>query len=209
MLPEELVAIVETDPWNLSRTFLHYRQRFSLEFQLISTTDTDFGVEIRYHFGYSCTWHQNCDWPCLAQGLPARNPGESEKSPERVPRARAPKVPKERARSLTRVRKESKSQVLDFFRTLLRLWGALFRDCWGSDPGCSFRTLFGLFRFFGPEGPGRPCVGRGQSQHQKPKQSAQAELAPGQVVFPRFSGNLPGQGPSLATFGVGPFPVCS
>ena len=56
-------------------------------------------------------------------------PEESEKSPERVLRARAPKV-------------------LDSFRTLLRLWGALFRDFWGPGPGGSLRTLFGLFRAF-------------------------------------------------------------
>ena len=54
--------------------------------------------------------------------------------------------------------------VSDSFRTLLRLRGALFRHFWGPAPGYSFRTLFGLFRGSGPEGPGRPCGGRGRSQ---------------------------------------------
>ena len=35
-------------------------------------------------------------------------------------------------------------------------WGALFGHFWGPAPGYSFRTLFGLFRGSGPEGPGRP-----------------------------------------------------
>ena len=51
-----------------------------------------------------------------------------------------------------------------FFRALLRLRGALFWHFWGPAPGYSFRTLSGLFRGSGPEGPGRPCVGRGRSQ---------------------------------------------
>ena len=47
--------------------------------------------------------------------------------PERVPRARAPKCRKSAPRSLKRVRKVSESQVVDCFRTLLRLRGTLFR----------------------------------------------------------------------------------
>ena len=39
------------------------------------------------------------------------------------------------------------------------LWALL-----GPCPRYSFRTLFGLFWGSGPEGPGRPCVGRGRSQ---------------------------------------------
>ena len=67
---------------------------------------------------------------------------ESEKSPERVPGAGP--------QSAQRVR----------FETPVRtLWALL-----GPWPGCSFRTLFGLFWGSGPEGPGRPCVGRGRSQ---------------------------------------------
>ena len=89
-------------------------------------------------------------------------PEESEKSPETVPRAGPQKCRKSAPRSLKRVRKESESQDLDSFRTLLRLRGALFRHFWGPAPGYSFRTLFGLFRDSGPEG--RPCVGQGQSQ---------------------------------------------
>ena len=89
-------------------------------------------------------------------------PEESEKSPEKsTPRPRPHKVPKECA---PESQKSPKSLVLDSFRTLLRLRGALFGDSWGPGLGCSFRTLFGLFRGSGPEGLGRPCVGQGQSQ---------------------------------------------
>ena len=95
-------------------------------------------------------------------------PEESEKSPERVPRAGPQKCRKSAPRSLKRVRKESESQVLDSGRTLLRLRDALFRHFWGPAPGYSFRTLFRLFRDSGPEGPRRPCVGRGRSQYLSP-----------------------------------------
>ena len=71
-------------------------------------------------------------------------PGQGPQSPERVHPG---------------VLKESKSQVVDSFRTLLRLRGALFRDFWGPAPGCSLRTLFGLFRVSGPEGPETLCAG--------------------------------------------------
>ena len=91
-------------------------------------------------------------------------PEESGKSPERVPGAGPQKCPKSAPRSLKRVRKESESQILDSFRTLSTLRGALFGHFWGPAPGYSFRTLSGLFWGFGPEGPGRPCVGRGRSQ---------------------------------------------
>ena len=40
-LPEELIAITETDLWELQQEIFHYRYRFSLEFQFIS---------IRYRF---------------------------------------------------------------------------------------------------------------------------------------------------------------
>ena len=50
----------------------------------------------------STTWHvlssvvKGCDRPRSTQGLPGpSDPEESEKSPESVPRGRAPKVPKE------------------------------------------------------------------------------------------------------------------
>ena len=102
--------------------------------------------------------------PRPIQGLPGPSGPQSEKSPKRVLLGRAPKVPKECASESQRVRKESKSQVLASFRTLLRLRGALFGHFWGPAPGYSFRTLFGLLRGSGPEGPGRPCVGRGRSQ---------------------------------------------
>ena len=74
-------------------------------------------------------------------------PEESEKSLERVPRQRAPKVPKECAPECS-------------FRTLLRLRGALFGHFWGPSPGYSFWTLFGLFRGLpGSKGPGDPVWG--------------------------------------------------
>ena len=44
-LPEELIAITETDLWEFQKKIFHYRYRFSLDFQLISITDTDFGLE--------------------------------------------------------------------------------------------------------------------------------------------------------------------
>ena len=51
----------------------------------------------------SSTTLKTCNWPRPTQDLPGpsgpRTPQESEKSPERVPRGRAPKVPKERAPS--------------------------------------------------------------------------------------------------------------
>ena len=65
-----------------------------------------------------------------------RNPGRVQKE---YPRAGPQKSRKSAPQSFKRVRKESKSQVLDSFRTLLRLRGALFRDFWGP-------LFFGLFR---------------------------------------------------------------
>ena len=44
-LPEELIAITETDVWEFQHKISHYRYRFSLEFQLLSITDTDFGLK--------------------------------------------------------------------------------------------------------------------------------------------------------------------
>ena len=110
----------------------------------------------------------HCDRPRPTQGLPGPSGPEPRKSPKRVrkeyPGAGPQKCPKSAPRSLERVRKESESQILDSFRTLSRLRGALFGHFWGPAPGYSFRTLFGLFRGSGPEGSGRPCVGRGRSQ---------------------------------------------
>ena len=98
-------------------------------------------------------------------GSPGRfGPGtleESEKSPERAPRGKTPKSRKNAPRSLSRVRKVSESEVLDYFRTLLRP-GALFRDFWGPASGNSFWILFGLFRTLPGFrlGPGDPVWGR-------------------------------------------------
>ena len=38
-------SIAETDLWEFQQKISHYRHRFSLEFQLISITDTDFGLK--------------------------------------------------------------------------------------------------------------------------------------------------------------------
>ena len=45
-LPEELIAITETDLWEFQQKTFHYRYRFSLDFQVISITDTDYGLEM-------------------------------------------------------------------------------------------------------------------------------------------------------------------
>ena len=71
-------------------------------------------------------------------------PEESEKSPERVPRGRAPKVPKECAPESQKSPKRVRKSGFDSFRTLLRLRGALFGHFWGPAPGYSFRTLPGF-----------------------------------------------------------------
>ena len=42
VLPEELIAVTETDLWECLQNISHYRYRFSPKFQLISITDTDF-----------------------------------------------------------------------------------------------------------------------------------------------------------------------
>ena len=112
----------------------------------------------------------------VSRALRARNAKESEKSPERAPQGRTP-VPKECA-------PESQNQVLDSFRTLLRLHGALFRDFWGPAPGYSFRTAFGIFLRFGPAGPGDPVWGGRPDRNLK----IHSERSSGKVV-----GDLPGK----------------
>ena len=91
-------------------------------------------------------------------------PEESGKSPESA-RGRAAKVPKECAPESQKSPKRVSNLTFRLsLRTLLRLRGALFRHFCGPALGHSLGTLFGLFRASGPEGPGRPCVGRGRSQ---------------------------------------------
>ena len=88
----------------------------------------------------------------VSRALRARNPGKVRKeSGKSTPRARAPKVPLSAPWSVKRVRKESQSQVLDSFRTLLRLRGALFRDFGGPGPGLLFPDSSGVS---GTKGPG-------------------------------------------------------
>ena len=110
----------------------------------------------------------SCNWARPTQGLPGpagpRTPEESEKSPERVPRDRAPKVPKECApesqKSPKRVQKSS-------FETLCGLFwapGRTLSDFWGPVLGYSFGTLFGLLRGSRARRARRPSVGRGQLQ---------------------------------------------
>ena len=107
----------------------------------------------------------------VSRALRARNPGRVRKESGKEYPGHGQKCPKSAPRSLERVRKESESQILDSFRTLSRLRGALFGNFWGPAPGYSFRTLSGLFRGSGPEGPGRPCVGRGRSQSKSSKRN--------------------------------------
>ena len=83
---------------------------------------------------------------------------ESEKSPE-SPRVRlhgTPRVPKECAPGVS---KESEKRLKPF-RTLFGLRTAVFRDS-GGPARELFRDSFR--RGSGPEGPGRPCVGRSRS----------------------------------------------
>ena len=75
-------------------------------------------------------------------------PEESEKSPERVPRGRAPKVPKECApksqKSLKRVRKSGFTLFSDSFETPGRTLWAFLGTCPGVLFPDSFRTLPGF-----------------------------------------------------------------
>ena len=55
-------AITETGLWEFQQKISHYRYRFSLEFQLISITDTDLGLKPNQfcnHFGYNGNAHPN------------------------------------------------------------------------------------------------------------------------------------------------------
>ena len=72
--------------------------------------------------------------PCTAPRGPF-GPGSQKRVTKRVPK-------EEPERVRPGVSKESERQVLDSFRTLLRLLGALFRHFWGPAPGWSFGTLF-------------------------------------------------------------------
>ena len=83
-------------------------------------------------------------------------PEESEKSPERVPRGRAPKVPKECApesrKSPKRVRNSHFRLFSDSFETPGRTLWALLGPC----PGVLFPDSSGVP---GPKGPGDPVWG--------------------------------------------------
>ena len=87
-------------------------------------------------------------------------PEESEKSPERVPRGRTPKVPKECTLKSQNSPKRVQNLTFGSFRTLLRLWSALFRGSGDS---------FGLFSDYsgvpGPKGPGDPVPGGADPNH--------------------------------------------
>ena len=126
-------------------------------------------------------------------------PKEPEKSPKRVPRGRAPKVPKEvRPGGVKRVRKESKTLTFglssDSFETAGRtLWAFL-----GPCPGI---PLFGLFSDSsgvpGPKGPGDPVWGgadrkTGAQTSQQSSRSCSswpAALGRQPLVNPRFRGH--------------------
>ena len=84
----------------------------------------------------------------VSRAIRARNPRrvrkESGKStPEQGPKS-AERVRRRVSEESEKSPKESESQVLDSFRTLLRLRGALFHHFWGPAPG----ALSGLFSGF-------------------------------------------------------------
>ena len=91
--------------------------------------------------------------------LPNPSGLEPRKSPKRVlkesPGTGLPESRKSVPRSPKRVRKLGFGLFSDSFETPGRTLSGL----WGSCPGGSFGTLFGLFRGSAPEGPGRPCAG--------------------------------------------------
>ena len=102
-------------------------------------------------------------------GAPGRfgpeTPEESEKSPERAPRVRAPKVPKEctpeSRKSPKRVRKSDFRLFLDSFETPGRTWALL-----GPCPGVLFPDSSGVP---GPKGPGDPVWGGADRNTGSPK----------------------------------------
>ena len=140
-----------------------------------------FGLCLRFkrRFSKTCVTEEGTEWrprkrlqfrACLAigpaphrvSGVPSgpRTPEESEKSPERVPRGRAPKVPKECApesqKSPKRVQNLTFGLFSDSFGTPGRTLSGLLGPCPGVLFRDSFRTLPG---FSGPKGPGDPVWG--------------------------------------------------
>ena len=89
-----------------------------------------------------------CDRPRSTQGLPGPSGPEPQKSPERVPQGRAPKVPKEWSpksqKSAKRVRKSGFRLFSDSFETPRRTLSALLGPCPGVLFPDSFRTLPGF-----------------------------------------------------------------
>ena len=97
--------------------------------------------------------------PPPAQAVPrARNRGRVRKESRKSTRGGTPRVSKECAPSLDRVRQESNKT---HFRTLLRLRPGRALSClWGSRPGGLFRDSFRtLLRFRARMGPGDPVRG--------------------------------------------------
>ena len=90
------------------------------------------------------------------------------KSPKRVPNESPEQDPQSAERVRSGVSKESEKcpKVRPFSDSFETLWRTL------SGLGDSFETLFGLFRGSGPEGPGRPCAGRGPSKGERMRGSS-------------------------------------
>ena len=104
---------------------------------------------------HSKTW----DRPRPAQGPPGKNPGTFRKESRKSPRSTRKSAP----RSLKRVRKSGFRLFSDSF------WDSgahSFGWLQGPASGDCFRTLFGLFRGSGREGPGDPVWG-GADPHSK------------------------------------------
>ena len=99
-------------------------------------------------------------------------PEESEKSPERVPRGRAPKVPKECApesqKSPKRVRKSGFRLFSDSFETPGRTLSTLLGPCPGVLFPDSYSDSSGVP---GPKGPGDPVWGGADLQTKKARVS--------------------------------------
>ena len=102
-------------------------------------------------------------WHRVSRALRARNPGRVRKESRKSPPGGTPRVPEESAtesqKSPKRLRKSGFGLFSDSFETP----GRTLRGLWAFRAGDSFGTLFGLFRGSVPEGPGRPCAGRGRS----------------------------------------------
>ena len=101
----------------------------------------------------------------VSRALRAREP---RKSPKRVPKEYPGTGPQKSERVRPGVPKESEKSLKPDFWTLFGLFWDSGAHSFGTFGALSRGTLSGLFPdssgVLGPEGPGRPCVGRGQLQ---------------------------------------------